>query len=65
LTYSTVHAKQRSQVLREIGILHNVKDIAVHDDYVSYFQFPDVLDSLFNAYHLWELKFIEERYPQE
>lgn len=51
--------------MREIGIFPNLKSIAVHNDYVSYFQFEDQRHGLCNVHHLRELKFIEERYKQE
>ena len=37
----------------------------MHNAYVSYFQFPEVLYALCNVHHLRELKFIEECYSQE
>lgn len=64
LTHYTVHTKRGSQALRDINILPEMKGVAVHDGYVSYFQFANVAHALCNAHHLRELKFLEERHEQ-
>ena len=42
LTYYAVHTKRGSQALREIGILPELKGVAIHDGYSSYYQFSGV-----------------------
>lgn len=64
LTHYTIHAKRGSQALCDINILPEMKGVAVHDGYVSYFQFANVAHALCNAHHLRELKFLEERHGQ-
>ena len=62
LTYLTVHAKRGRQALDEIGILPKRRAKSIHDDYSSYFQYPDTDHGLCNAHHLRQLLFIHERY---
>jgi len=64
LTHYTVHAKRGAQALRDINILPELKGVAVHDGYQSYFQFANVTHALCNAHHLHELKFLQERHEQ-
>jgi transposase len=64
LTYLTVHAKRGRQALDEIGILPQRRGKSIHDDYSSYFQYPDTDHGLCNAHHLRQLLFIHERYQQ-
>jgi transposase len=64
VTYLTVHAKRGRQALDEIGILPVRRGKSIHDDYASYFQYPDTDHGLCNAHHLRQLIFIHERYQQ-
>lgn len=64
LTYLVVHAKRGRQALDEIGILAQRQGKSIHDDYSSYFQYPDTDHGLCNAHHLRSLIFIHERYQQ-
>jgi len=65
VTYLQAHAKRGSKALDEVGILPQRQGPAVHDDYSSYFQYPDVEHALCNAHHLRELAFVHEQYEQE
>ena len=64
LTYLVVHAKRGRQALDDIGILPKRRGKSIHDDYSSYFQYPDADHGLCNAHHLRQLIFIHERYQQ-
>ncbi|MCL4276004.1 MAG: IS66 family transposase [Anaerolineales bacterium] len=64
VTYLAGHAKRGRQALDEIGILPDRRGKSIHDDYPSYFQYPDSNHGLCNAHHLRRLIFIHERYQQ-
>lgn len=64
VTYLAVQAKRGRQALDEIAILPHRRGKSIHDDYPSYFQYPDSDHALCHAHHLRQLFFIHERYQQ-
>lgn len=64
LTYYAAHSKRGKHAHGEIGILPDFSGRAVHDAYVSYFQFDHCAHALCNAHPLRELRFVWEQYRQ-
>jgi transposase len=63
-TYYSVHPKRGQAAMRDMGILNDFEGCAVHDAWVSYFQFEQCTHALCNAHHLRELRFVAEQYQQ-
>lgn len=60
LTYMDVRQCRGSKAMNEIGILPEFKGRAVHDGFVSYHRYGNMLHALCNAHHLRELTYADE-----
>jgi transposase len=56
---------KRGQVgMDRVGILPKRRGNSIHDDWQSYYRYPQAQHASCNAHHLRELNFLQERYPQ-
>ena len=65
LTFYGLHAKRSQVAMRTLDILPHFQGWAVHDAFVSYWQFKQCHHDLCNAHHLRELRFLSEHYQQD
>lgn len=64
-TFYGMHKKRGKEALDELNILPNFNGTAVHDHWMPYFSYQDVMHSLCNAHHLRELTFVHENEKEE
>jgi len=64
LTLYGLHSKRSQVAMRAMDILPHFQGWAVHDAFVSYWQFENCRHALCNAHHLRELRFLSEHYQQ-
>jgi len=64
VTYLDVDAHRGVKAHQVLGILPHRTGRVMHDDYASYFKYPDAQHATCNAHHLRDLVFLHERYEQ-
>jgi transposase len=64
LTFYAAHKKRGQEALAAIGVLPQFRGTAVHDGWVSYWQYDACAHALCNAHHLRELTFVAEELGQ-
>jgi transposase len=65
LTLYGLHPKRSQVAMRTLDVLPDFQGWAVHDAFVSYWQFENCRHALCNAHHLRELRFLSEHYQQD
>jgi len=64
-TSLTIHDKRGQEGMDNGKVLPEFKGIAVHDCWMPYWKYPDILHALCNVHLLRELTGVEENYPQQ
>ncbi|MCJ7556902.1 MAG: IS66 family transposase [Gammaproteobacteria bacterium] len=64
LTYLVASTYRGSKAHQEIDLLPQRTGRVMHDDYASYFKYPDAQHATCNAQHLRDLIFLHERHQQ-